>query len=142
MKHTEQLEFFEDDHSDLGNGERECSKCRNLLPLSFYSKSNGGNFLRAECKSCNNKLSKVRKVLYQKHGKAPEEYTCPICLGSEETVKGRGNTKNGSWVLDHCHETESFRGWLCHKCNRALGGFDDSPEMLGRAMTYLKGSNR
>ena len=137
-KLTDQLLMFEDDHSDLGNGERKCSKCNYLLPLSSFSKSDGANYLRAECRACNNKLSKVRKILHQIHGKAPQGYTCPICLGSEEDVKGKGNTKNGSWVLDHCHETESFRGWLCHKCNRALGGFDDSPEMLERAITYLK----
>ena len=59
-------------------------------------------------------------------------------LSTEEDVKGKGNTKNGSWVLDHCHETESFRGWLCHKCNRALGGFDDDIEMLLRAKKYLE----
>jgi len=137
-KLTDQLLMFEDDHSDLGNGERKCSKCNYLLPLSSFSKSDGANYLRAECRACNNKLSKVRKMLHQIHGKAPQGYSCPICLGSEEDVKGKGNTKNGSWVLDHCHETESFRGWLCHKCNRALGGFDDSPEMLERAITYLK----
>ena len=118
-----------------------CSKCKHTLPNSSFGPSGGGTYLRAECRACNNKLSKVRKILHQIHGKAPQGYTCPICLGSEEDVKGKGNTKNGSWVLDHCHETESFRGWLCHKCNRALGGFDDSPEILGRAITYLKGSN-
>ena len=87
MKHTEQLEFFEDDHSDLGNGERECSKCRNLLPLSFYSKSNGGNFLRAECKSCNNKLSKVRKVLYQNTVKLLKNTLVRYVLVQKKTLK-------------------------------------------------------
>ena len=138
MKHTSQFEMFDDDHSDLGNGERKCSKCNHLLPLSAFSKSDGANYLRAECRACNNKLAKVRKILYEKYGKAPDNYTCPICLGTEEDVKGKGNTKNGSWVLDHCHETESFRGWLCHKCNRALGGFDDDIEMLLRAKKYLE----
>ena len=137
-KLTEQFEMFDDDHSDLGNGERKCSKCNKLLPLTSFSKSDGANYLRAECRSCNNKLAKVRKALHLKHGKAPANYTCPICLGSEEDVKGKGNTKNGSWVLDHCHETESFRGWLCHKCNRALGGFDDNIDILKRAINYLK----
>jgi len=136
---TKQLEMFDDDHSDLGNGEKKCSKCNMLLPLSSYSKSSGANFLRPECKKCNNELNKVRKLLYKQHGKAPDNYKCPICLGSEEDVKGKGNTKNGPWVLDHCHETESFRGWLCHTCNRALGGFNDSEEILRRAIKYLKG---
>tara|TARA_R110000751_G_scaffold231869_1_gene333085 strand:- start:292 stop:513 length:222 start_codon:yes stop_codon:yes gene_type:complete len=66
-----------------------------------------------------------------------EGYICPICNKDAEQVKGKGNTKNGPWVLDHCHDTETFRGWLCHKCNRALGGFDDCGEILNRAITYL-----
>ena len=70
-----------------------------------------------------------------------EGYHCPICKGSEEDVKGRGNTKNGSWVLDHDHEQETFRGWLCHKCNRALGGFDDDTDKLTAAIEYLNGQN-
>ena len=27
QKLTEQFEMFDDDHSDLGNGEKKCSKC-------------------------------------------------------------------------------------------------------------------
>jgi len=141
VKHTDQLVMFEDDHSDLGAGEKECSKCKLLLPLARFSSHSGANYLRPECKQCNNELGKVRNLLKDRHGMPQSGYFCPICRGSEEDVKGKGNTKNGSWVLDHCHETESFRGWLCHKCNRALGGFDDSPDMLDRAITYLKGSN-
>jgi hypothetical protein len=141
VKLTEQLEMFEDDHSDLGAGEKKCSKCERLLPFDKFSPTSGGNYLRPECRECNNYLTKVRVSLREEHGMPTEGYTCPICLGSEEDVKGKGNTKNGSWVLDHCHETELFRGWLCHKCNRALGGFDDDVSILERAMTYLKGTN-
>ena len=80
----------------------------------------------------------VRKELKKIHGMPPEGYICPICNGDAEHVKGRGNTKNGSWVLDHCHDTDTFRGWLCHKCNRALGGFDDDIEFLKRAIRYVE----
>lgn len=135
----EQLTFFEDDHYDLGDDNKFCSKCKQLLPLSNFSKNSGGNYLRSECKKCNNELSKVRQSLKEKYGMPEGEYTCPICLGSEEEVRGKGNTKNGAWVIDHCHETEKFRGWLCHKCNRSLGGFDDSVDILNRAIAYLKG---
>lgn len=137
---TEQLSFLEDDHYDLGNGVKECSKCKYLLPLQAFSRHSGGNYLRPECKKCNNELSKVRERLKDKYGTAPEGHICPICLNNEEAVDGKGNTKNGSWVLDHCHETEKFRGWLCHKCNRSLGGFDDSIETLQRAIDYLEQS--
>jgi len=136
----EQLCFFE--HQDLGAGHgKVCSKCDQYLPLESYNMASGGNYLRAECRKCNNEMQKVRKRLREKHGMPLGDYHCPICKGSEEEVFGKGNTKNGSWVLDHCHETEAFRGWLCHKCNRALGGFDDDPEKLNNAIKYLKGIN-
>ena len=67
----------------------------------------------------------------------PDEdtYICPICLGNSEEV---GDLQNRTaWVLDHCHVTNKFRGWLCHKCNRALGNFNDNVDILKRAIKYL-----
>lgn len=137
----EQLSFFIE-HEDLGAGDgKVCSKCNQCLPLSAYSLHSGRPYLRPECKKCNLELSKVRQELREKHGNPPENYVCPICLNDEESVKGKGNTKNGSWVLDHCHETQIFRGWLCHKCNRSLGGFDDDIKTLQRAIDYLESSD-
>ena len=133
--------FGEDcsENADLGAGEgKVCTKCNTYLPLSKFGIHSGANFLRAECKSCSTKLNKVRKALKKIHGMPPEGYICPICNGDAEHVKGRGNTKNGSWVLDHCHDTDTFRGWLCHKCNRALGGFDDDVDFLKRSIKYIE----
>lgn len=42
--------------------------------------------------------------------------------------------------IDHCHETMEIRGWLCRKCNSALGFFNDDPERLRLALKYLEGS--
>ena len=140
----EQLDFLEDSHEDLGAGEgKTCSKCNKFLRLVSYNMASGGNYLRAECRKCNQELTKVRQRLKAEYGMPEGKYWCPICTGDEEDVKGAGNTKNGPWVLDHCHETEKFRGWLCHKCNRALGGFNDDLGTLKRAIDYLsKGQNK
>ena len=40
--------------------------------------------------------------------------------------------------MDHNHETGGFRGWLCSKCNHALGLFNDNPDVLERAAQYIR----
>jgi hypothetical protein len=42
--------------------------------------------------------------------------------------------------FDHDHETGAFRGWICGKCNTALGLADDDPEILLKLIEYLKRS--
>lgn len=39
--------------------------------------------------------------------------------------------------LDHNHETNELRGWLCGGCNKGLGHFGDSPKTVTRALRYL-----
>ncbi len=39
--------------------------------------------------------------------------------------------------MDHCHITGELRGFLCGRCNKALGLFGDSDDILLSAMRYL-----
>lgn len=114
-----------------------CNKCNQLLPLDSFNNASGGNYLRPECKNCNKELEKIRKKLREQFGMPKDNYVCPICLDTESDVRKRGRRKQGPWVLDHCHTTHTFRGWLCHKCNMALGGFNDDKNVLQRAIDYL-----
>ena len=51
---------------------------------------------------------------------------CAICLGE------RG------LCVDHCHKTGRIRGLLCRQCNTMLGNATDSPEILDKAIEYLR----
>lgn len=63
---------------------------------------------------------------------------CAICL-SPETMKSKiGRKRHEFLCVDHCHESRKIRGLLCRKCNGALGGFNDSIELLKAAIDYLK----
>lgn len=53
---------------------------------------------------------------------------CAICGAAPEGKR---------LAIDHDHQTGRVRGLLCTFCNIALGGFRDSPELLGRAISYL-----
>ena len=139
QKHTEkpeQLAFFEEPEYTRTENTRLCNKCNKWLSKEKFSTSSGAKYLRRECNSCNRELQKVRDRLREQHGMPGLNYSCPICLNNEKEVDGLGGNA-GPGVLDHCHETKSFRGWLCHKCNRALGAFNDNKEYLKRAIEYL-----
>ena len=43
--------------------------------------------------------------------------------------------------VDHNHKTGAIRGFLCHKCNKTLGLFNDDPKLFTRAFKYLSGGN-
>lgn len=43
--------------------------------------------------------------------------------------------------IDHNHKTGKIRGALCRKCNAALGTFNDSVDMLNKAIEYLNKNN-
>jgi hypothetical protein len=55
---------------------------------------------------------------------------CEIC--AEPEPKGR------KLHFDHCHKSGRFRGWLCNRCNKALGMARDDPEILVRMAAYLE----
>lgn len=58
---------------------------------------------------------------------------CAVCHGkfSEEIFLLRKRT-------DHCHKTNVFRGIIHHRCNTAIGLFEDDPYLAEMAMYYLQ----
>ena len=55
---------------------------------------------------------------------------CAIC-GEKEA-----NTEY--LAVDHDHITGEVRGLLCKRCNKGLGFFLDKPDLLVKAIVYLK----
>lgn len=78
-----------------------------------------------------NAYVKVRRSRIQTKGAGrakPER--CDLCGGPPG---GRWHT----FHYDHQHGTDRFRGWLCNKCNQALGLAGDNPALLRRMADYL-----
>lgn len=61
----------------------------------------------------------------------PEPATCEIC-----NCKPSGIYKH--LCVDHDHNTGKFRGWLCNRCNLALGNMGDTLESVERVTDYLR----
>lgn len=62
----------------------------------------------------------------------PKPSQCEVCEAFE-------TSKNIHF--DHNHETGKFRGWLCIRCNMAIGLVKDVPEVLERLAEYLRKNN-
>lgn len=80
---------------------------------------------RSDCKECQRKNSKVAQRLHKEAPPKPER-----CEGCGKIPK--------KWALDHDHETEEFRGWLCISCNRALAMMGDTKEGVLKLLGYLE----
>lgn len=84
-------------------------------------------------------LKRQDKILYAKYGISWKKYqeinisqngVCAIC--KRECTCGR------KLAVDHAHKTGVVRGLLCSRCNRGIGLFGDSADMLDAASNYLK----
>lgn len=80
-------------------------------------------------------------------GITPEEFEkilenqgggCAICGAKQTNVTTRKEKIEKKLYIDHDHETGKVRGILCHHCNFGLGQFRDDPELLRKAISYLK----
>ncbi len=77
-----------------------------------------------------------RRILKSRYGITPEQFDelynrqlgkCAICQ----------QTYHSTLHIDHDHSNGKIRGLLCNNCNRGLGHFKDSTELLENASKYL-----
>lgn len=118
-----------------------CTICQQVLPIDMFGFEGSKGYRRYECRPCAKKHSKLVATIKKTAPPIPKDYKCPICLRSSEQLSSYGQKKGAVWVADHNHETEKFRGWLCHKCNLGLGNLGDDIERCKRAAEYLENEN-
>jgi len=110
---------------------KSCKDCGIEQPLDNfdpqYFRSDGSKSLRHTCKTCRRHQQKVVRSLLKENGPPPD--ICECC----------GNVSSDllNIVVDHCHITDKFRGWLCNSCNLASGHLKDSPETIMKLYKYM-----
>ena len=77
----------------------------------------------------------MKSILRRQEVLAGRKYPdrCDVCCIKTKNLKKK-------LCFDHDHKTGAFRGWLCHRCNAALGMVDDSTKILEALTKYLKKS--
>ncbi len=140
---------------------KKCFKCGKFKNLDeFYKHKQMADGYLGKCKKCTKhdasahrkanieavraydrtrtKLPHRRSYQLRKFGITSIEYdeilkrqnnVCAICNKISES--GR------RLAVDHDHDSGMVRGLLCGKCNRGIGLFDDNPETLEKAISYL-----
>jgi hypothetical protein len=135
MTNHEQLTLFVLEEQDIEDG-LECNNCGIVQPVDNFQRMESGEIKR-KCRTCARNQAQLVKYLKSKHPYPDEEYSCPICTRTIDEIGRKKQKRLQNWVLDHCHDTETFRGWLCHHCNTGLGAFGDDLDRLKRAVRYL-----
>lgn len=102
---------------------KKCIKCNNIKNNTEFRIDKRGT--RNVCKECRKTSRRIVESLRKTAKEKPIPEVCECC-GKEKKL-----------VLDHCHETGQFRGWLCHQCNMAIGNLGDNISGLMNAVLYL-----
>tara|TARA_R100001132_G_C3235433_1_gene68302 strand:- start:60 stop:506 length:447 start_codon:yes stop_codon:yes gene_type:complete len=135
--------FSEFKSIDKSKGTKICIKCEEEKSsedfVLLYSMSVAGKpqYSRV-CLRCEAIRKRQVRSLRATSSYPPEGYVCPICLKTPEEIIPQTNGTTTPFVLDHNHDTGNFKGWICGKCNSALGFFEDNTNHVRRALKYLE----
>jgi hypothetical protein len=106
--------------SEFRGYRKSCHQCENLRKLEWMH-ANPDVGLGRKCRAVGlDSVAEYMRKLADAGGK------CAVCGGESDRL-----------IMDHDHYTGRFRGFLCHKCNLALGHVKDRIRTLWRAMVYI-----
>lgn len=140
----------------LPEGQKRCSKCKELLGVSDFSPSQWKR--NGRCKACWrtygqgwDKANTARRSaasrrsrstrLLRRYGAPSDSYEVILEVQGGGCACCGGPSGQKEFHIDHDHskpEEQSYRGLLCHGCNTALGGFEDNIDRLRQAIEYLQ----
>ena len=69
---------------------------------------------------------------------AKQDGRCAICKTKEPGGQTKKNGESPRFHVDHCHDTGVVRGLLCHNCNVGIGNMRHDPEILRKAIDYVR----
>tara|TARA_Y100000592_G_C5306694_1_gene238108 strand:+ start:261 stop:641 length:381 start_codon:yes stop_codon:yes gene_type:complete len=114
--------------------EKECIYCKEVKPHSEFAKHpTRYDGLDGRCRECVRRRTKEVKEIRKT---APPMTEACECCGNK--VNEDINYKQDKLCLDHDPSTNTFRGWLCKKCNLAIGLLGDDYDSVMRAIKYLE----
>lgn len=138
---------------------KTCSRCGQAKPLdSFHKDKSSRDGRRGTCKECHRDYYRDwyranpdrRRAVHIKHryGMTTDEYEAKLReQGGGCAICGKTPEENGGHLaVDHDHSCcpgerscgKCVRGLLCGTCNRGIGNFKDSTELLHAAVAYLR----
>ena len=140
---------------------KHCSSCDTWHDLGeFHKHSRNWDALHAYCKSCMRSAARRRfdknrdRLLVQSRdyrAKNPEKRRDTRLRSrfgiTADQFDAMKKTQGGACAIchrvvplhvDHCHTTKAVRGLLCMPCNTAIGQFEDNPDRIRAAASYVE----
>lgn len=112
-----------------------CKECESLDQKEAKQKRLAEDYEGTRSKERRHNLKRV-------FGMSLEEYAIRLQTQQGVCAICGGLCKSGRRLaVDHNHTTGKIRDLLCGNCNGGLGKFQDNPELLIKAVNYLKGHN-
>ena len=149
-KEDKTLDQFNADSRQHDGKAQRCRVCRNAYRMRSDVRENVSRYNKEHRKAhaLEHREKDRRNNLKQKFGITIDQYQelfaaqkgkCAVCGKLQKHNKPYKKNGTIAWLcVDHNHETNKIRGLLCDRCNRAIGLFGDSTDLLFKALVYLK----